>query len=84
MKSRSRIAFRCKDAPVFGSPGSHHERGHWPKCREIFISTLKDFEVPFCSVLLEAAAQYTNIAMDDDILGGTEDSGYSHSRVHGA
>jgi uncharacterized protein (DUF433 family) len=72
MKSRSRTAaFRCKDAPVFGSPGSRHERGHWPKCRERFISTLKDFEVPFCSVLLEAATSYPSIAMDDEILGGT-------------
>jgi uncharacterized protein (DUF433 family) len=71
MKSRLRAAIRCKDAPVFGSPGSHYERGHWPKCRDRFISTLKDFEVPFYLVLREAASQYPNIAIDDEILGGT-------------
>jgi uncharacterized protein (DUF433 family) len=71
MKSRLRPASRCKDAPVFGSPGSHYERGHWPKCRDKFISTLKDFEVPFYSVLRDAATEFPGIAMDDEILGGT-------------
>jgi len=71
MRSRTRAAVRCKDSPVFGSPGSHYERGHWPKCRDRFISTLKDFEVPFCLVLREAATQFPCIAIDDEILGGT-------------
>jgi uncharacterized protein (DUF433 family) len=71
MKPRFRAAIRCKDAPVFGSPGSRYERGHWPKCRDRFISTLKDFEAPFWSVLREAASQYPSIAIDDEILGGT-------------
>ena len=71
MKSRSRAAVRCKDAPVFGSPGSHYERGHWPKCRDKFISTLKDFDVSFGSVLQEASEQYPHIAIDAEILGGT-------------
>lgn len=64
---------RCKDAPVYGSPGSrreHGSRGHWP-CRDRFISTAKDFEVSFCSVLREAATQHPSIAMDEEILGGT-------------
>lgn len=71
MINRSKAAFRCKDAPVFGAPGSRYERGHWPKCRERFISTMKDFEVPFCSVLQRAAAHYSHIAIDDEILAGT-------------
>src|ERR1700719_5436370 len=77
MKSRLRgaravrAAVRCKDAPVFGSSGLRYERGQWPKCRDKFISTLKDFDVPFCSVLRDAAKQYASIAMDDEILGGT-------------
>jgi len=71
MKSRSRAAIRCKESPVFGSPGSHYERGHYPKCRDRFISTLKDFEVPFCLVLQDAATEYPCIAIDDEILGGT-------------
>jgi uncharacterized protein (DUF433 family) len=71
MKLSRRPAFRWKDAPVFGSPGSHYERGHCPKCRDRFISTLKDFEVPFYSVLRDAAAQFPSIAIDDEILGGT-------------
>jgi uncharacterized protein (DUF433 family) len=70
MSYRSR-ATRCKDAPVFGSPGSHYERGHWPKCRDRFISTAKDFEVSFSSVLHEAASRYSSIAIDDEIIGGT-------------
>jgi uncharacterized protein (DUF433 family) len=32
---------------------------------------LKDFDVPFASVLREAATQYSSIAIDDEILGGT-------------
>jgi uncharacterized protein (DUF433 family) len=48
-----------------------HWAGHWPKCRERFISTAKDFDQPFAAVLHEAAGRYKGIAMDDDILGGT-------------
>jgi uncharacterized protein (DUF433 family) len=70
MSSRSRRN-RCNDAPMFGSLGSRYERGHWPKCRDRFISTAKDFEVPFSAVLQEAATQYVGIAIDEEILGGT-------------
>jgi uncharacterized protein (DUF433 family) len=70
MSSRSR-AVRCKAVTVFGSSSLREERGQWPKCRDRFISTLKDFDVPFASVLREAATQYSSIAIDDEILGGT-------------
>src|ERR1700730_533372 len=71
MSPRSK-ANRCKGTPVFGLSGSRlFEPGHWPKCRDRFISTAKDFEVPFSAVLREAATKYSSIAIDDEIIGGT-------------
>jgi uncharacterized protein (DUF433 family) len=68
MSSNSR-ASRCDDAPM-PFRDSPHDRGH--RChRERFISTAKDFDVLFSSVLKEAATHYTCIAIDGEILGGT-------------
>jgi uncharacterized protein (DUF433 family) len=39
--------------------------------RERFISTAKDFDVSFGSVLEHTASQYLNIAIDAEVLGGT-------------
>lgn len=55
----------------FRSDSESHWTRHWPKCRERFISTAKDFDQPLASVLHEAAGHYNCIAMDDDVLGGT-------------
>ena len=57
---------RCDDAaPTFDS------RRDWKICRARVISTAKDFNIPFASVLQEAAKHYKSIAIDEDILGGT-------------
>lgn len=56
---------RCDDAaPTFDNRG-------WKICRAKMISTAKDFDVPFASVLREAAKHYNSIAIDDEVLGGT-------------
>jgi len=63
--------YHCEDD--FPRPADYRrrERGHWPKCRDPFISTAKDFDVTFSSVLQKAASHHQCIAIDDDILGGT-------------
>ena|SRR5579872_1797309 len=68
MRQHSNLS-RCKDETAFGS---HKPRGRqWPKRRTPFISTAKDFDMPFSSVLQEAMKHYKNIAIDDEILCGT-------------
>lgn len=44
-------------------------RAQW-KCRPRFISTCKDFQVPFANVLSSALPHYPNIAIDDNIVCG--------------
>jgi uncharacterized protein (DUF433 family) len=61
-------AYQCDDSEFFHSRERDKD---WPKCRERFISTAKDFEVPFASVLRDAASHFKYIAMDEEILGGT-------------
>lgn len=57
---------RCDDAaPSFDG------RRDWKICRARFISTAKDFDVPFSAVLQKAAKHYKSIAIDEEILGGT-------------
>ena len=60
-------ASRCEDA----APYSVFRETRWPKCRDRFISTAKDFEVPLSSVLQKAAQHYSCIAIDDEIIAGT-------------
>lgn len=62
---------KCDDETFFRPSDSRHERGYWPKCRERFISTAKNFEVSFSSVLTAAASHHPFIAIDEEILGGT-------------
>lgn len=60
----AKVFFDSSDAPP-------RQERRWPKHREWFISTAKDFDVSFCSVLESAAKHYRHIAMDKEVLGGT-------------
>jgi uncharacterized protein (DUF433 family) len=66
MKSQT---FPCEDASSPFWPSRTARR--FPKCRERFISTAKDFDVSFESVLQKAASHYNCIAIDSEIIGGT-------------
>jgi uncharacterized protein (DUF433 family) len=65
--SQHSSASRCEDA----SPSGIFRACRWPHRRERFVSTAKDFEVSFSSVLKEAVEHYECIAIDDEILAGT-------------
>ena len=54
----------------YNSPSPPYNR-RWPKCRERFISTAKDFDISFGSVLETRIRHYKHIAIDSDIIGGT-------------
>jgi uncharacterized protein (DUF433 family) len=65
-------ASRCGYEPEYPFSRSFgHSRSAWPKCRDGFISTAKDFDVSFSVVLRKAAKEHDCIAIDDEILGGT-------------
>ncbi len=60
---------RC-ERESFAPRGWPRKRDRW-KCRERFISTAKDFDVTFLSVLENAAQHFKCIAIDSEVLGGT-------------
>jgi len=66
----SQRASRCEDAASPFRPSRWPDH-RWPRCRDTFISTAKDFDVSFLSVLQDAAKRYKDIAIDPEILGGT-------------
>lgn len=62
----------CAPRNLSGHPDEwHDDREKWKGCRERFISTAKDFDMSFSSVLEKAASRYDSIAIDSEVLGGT-------------
>lgn len=55
----------------FEDDHTFEKRGGPFRCRESFISTAKDFDVSFASVLQTAIQKCHHIAIDAEILGGT-------------
>ena len=57
------------ESEYYDSPYPQKER--WPKCRDRFVSTTKDFNIPYAEVLATARVHYEHIAIDADVICGT-------------
>jgi uncharacterized protein (DUF433 family) len=65
---KSRATARCDEIAFPDIPFSPHAPRWY---RERFVSTAKNFDILFSSVLARAAEHHKGIAIDEDILGGT-------------
>jgi uncharacterized protein (DUF433 family) len=67
--SRSAEREHCESRSI--SLKHEHWKGESRWCRERFISTAKDFDVSYSSVLDNVVKQFGNVSIDSEILGGT-------------
>ena len=71
---------RCESGPI--SLKHEHWRGENKWCRDRFISTAKDFDVSYSSVLDNVVKEFGSVSIDSEILGGTPRISGTPLRVH--
>ena len=70
MSDRFQRAGSACEREYYNSPDPTRSR-QWSRCRDHFVSTGKNFSVPFSSVLDKAKQHFVHIAIDENVVCGS-------------